>query len=705
MNMLSTAVLLSFILKGVVVDRETKKPVPYAALELIDESRGTYAERDGSFSLSISEKGIIHLKVSAIGYEAKTLRLRIRGDRTVRISLRPRAVRLEEIVVSPGRGTIDEDVGPGKGTMSGMDILMMPGSATDPFWALKTLPGTCAGTDNAVIALQGGNPEEIGVYVNGLRVSHPYHYEGSGGGLFSLIDESMVERAELYSAGYPADYGNALSGVLSVKTRNGIPNGQKSFEMSMAGMSLNLAGDNYNFLISRGYTEPIKSFFGEKKKFTLYPRTYDLQGSLGISPSARAHLSLFALAGWDATGVDLSDQGFEGEYRNNSAKGMGGAKITADLEGAALELSIGESFYRSETSIGDLWSFIRDEKELESRLVIEKGAGKSLLIRGGMDLRQIVGRYDAVLPLDSSRWRDPESPGDTVSQVYGDWEGGFFLSSKYALTGRLFLEAGLRGFLSETSPTFRLYPRVALAVVDSGWTLRFGGGLYGQAFHPFRPGSGRTASTVSRAIHGAVSLERNLNASFALKGELFCKGYRDLPVDENPRTKGRGRSWGAQFLVRKFNGNPKGWLSVTYLRSFRSADTTLREYRSDYDTPLIFSLVSQSYLGKGFSLGMKLRYATGRPYTPVTGARFESGGWVPLYGEINSSRYPYYLRADMRLTRFSTLRGYPFIIFLELLNVTNRRNVVAWTYSEDYFERKPVVYFRFMPVLGFVLIF
>ena len=81
--------------------------------------------------------------------------------------------------------------------------------------------------------------------------------------------------------------------------------------------------------------------------------------------------------------------------------------------------------------------------------------------------------------------------------------------------------------------------------------------------------------------------------------------------------------------------------------------------------------------------GFSVRYADGRPYTPLTYSR-EYRRWRLLEGTpINSKRLPPYFRLDLR---FHTISGvsklfgktYNTESYIEFINITNHKNVYGY---------------------------
>ena len=90
---------------------------------------------------------------------------------------------------------------------------------------------------------------------------------------------------------------------------------------------------------------------------------------------------------------------------------------------------------------------------------------------------------------------------------------------------------------------------------------------------------------------------------------------------------------------------------------------------------------------------MTLRAASGRPFTEITGAAFDSSRriWIPAFASPMSGRMPNTLRTDAQLTRTQRLsRTQLWITYLSVNNLFDRDNLFTYRYSPDYTRRLPV---------------
>src|SRR5690606_34874266 len=102
------------------------------------------------------------------------------------------------------------------------------------------------------------------------------------------------------------------------------------------------------------------------------------------------------------------------------------------------------------------------------------------------------------------------------------------------------------------------------------------------------------------------------------------------------------------------------------------------------------TLVGNMQLYQWIFGGLTLRYATGRPVTPIEGALFVEEGayYLPLEGPVGSDRVPDFIRLDAQLNYNYTFGdGNSAVFYLSVSNVLGRRNVINYEYSGDYSTR------------------
>ena len=116
----------------------------------------------------------------------------------------------------------------------------------------------------------------------------------------------------------------------------------------------------------------------------------------------------------------------------------------------------------------------------------------------------------------------------------------------------------------------------------------------------------------------------------------------------------------------------------------------------------MFALVASKQLAD-WTVGLRFRYATGAPRTPVVGAFFNDRDdrYQPIFGAHNSLRLPDFWQLDMRVDRkFPLGQRARLFTYIELLNVTNHANGEEYAYSQDFTQRGVTTGLPFVGVVG-----
>ena len=200
---------------------------------------------------------------------------------------------------------------------------------------------------------------------------------------------------------------------------------------------------------------------------------------------------------------------------------------------------------------------------------------------------------------------------------------------------------------------------------------------------------------------------------FTVEGTAF---YRQLwalvtrnpnplpPFGESLVQDGQGRAWGAELLVHFTSSIFSGWLSYTFSRSERrqSSSASYRLFDND-QTHVLGAVATASYAG--FSLGARLRVASGMPRTPVTGAYYDGSfaTYQPIFGPQNSERLPTFSSLDLRVEKIFRIKRFAVTPYFEGINLTNRKNAVDYAYSADFNQRAMVTGLSMTLVAGVAL--
>ena len=160
---------------------------------------------------------------------------------------------------------------------------------------------------------------------------------------------------------------------------------------------------------------------------------------------------------------------------------------------------------------------------------------------------------------------------------------------------------------------------------------------------------------------------------------------------------GKGYAYGMELIARRNRGSWTGWIAYTYGRSMRQNPSRSDAYLPYVlDQPHTLTLVGTTALGPHWRFGGRFRYATGNPFTPVIGAAQEpDGDYIAIDGPLLSERLPDFFQLDLRLDRAWRRSWGVMLLYIDVQNVTNRKNAEGVTYNDDYTVRN---YTRGLPV-------
>jgi hypothetical protein len=199
--------------------------------------------------------------------------------------------------------------------------------------------------------------------------------------------------------------------------------------------------------------------------------------------------------------------------------------------------------------------------------------------------------------------------------------------------------------------------------------------------------------TARQAVIGAQLGEN----AFLARIELYKKDYHDLAQlgpNQIVTGGGTGSSRGADvFLKGGLPGRIAGRISYSYVDAKRTDPITGMRARAPFDVTNSFTLVADKSFGVGWSASGAVRYATGKPYTPITGATFDQSRslWVPQYSAPYSERLAPLERVDLSLSRYMRLSPQTFLVmFASVNNLFDRVNIYEYRYSADYSQRIPI---------------
>ena len=146
-------------------------------------------------------------------------------------------------------------------------------------------------------------------------------------------------------------------------------------------------------------------------------------------------------------------------------------------------------------------------------------------------------------------------------------------------------------------------------------------------------------------------------------------------------SRGEGQAYGVEFFMqKKLSETP--WYGVASLSLNKSTFTAIDgvERASNFDQRVIFNVSGGWRITDQWETGLKFRFATGRPYTPVDSTGDPTFGYQ-LTDQYNSLQLAASHSLDIRVDKRWPFAKWNLITYLDIQNIYNRKNPNAPRYN------------------------
>lgn len=240
---------LTQTVRGTVTDAGTNAPIEYATVRIgKDGSLGTTTDSLGRFRLDNVPIGRHDLQATFVGYHASILHgIPVTSSKEVyvEISLAENIQGLKEVTIRP---EVRKDRPLNTMAVSGGRMISMEEAGRfangfdDPARLSSAFAGVAGDVGTNAVAIRGNAPQFTQWRLEGVEIPNPTHFadlSGLGGGFLSALSMQVIGNSDFYNGAFPAEYGNALSGIFDMHIRNG--NNRKhehTFQLGLMGIDL-----------------------------------------------------------------------------------------------------------------------------------------------------------------------------------------------------------------------------------------------------------------------------------------------------------------------------------------------------------------------------------------------------------------------------------------------------------------------------------
>lgn len=678
------------VVTGTVTDTETGEPLIGANILVLETQYGAATDLHGEFSIADVPTGTYSLEASMIGYEPVRKTVLLEHDNvSVDFHLTVTIISQPGVVVSAER--LIEKTSVSAQSMDGVKLLKVHGVLEDPMHSVLAMPGFSSGGEFATwLCVRGGAPNENLWLLDWVPVYWPYHF----GGMKSVFNTDMIEHLELYTGGFPPKYGDKLSSVINITSREG--SREKTRGKGLISL-INALGLVEGPLTSRGsyIVSARRSYYDlvlGAEPGTTIPSFYDVQARISYELTSGQDVHFNTLVSSERARVEFEDPDpgqpriIEDYYFVTSSSAEWNWLINPKL------YSMFAVIFQSanlEMGMNQWWIHTRVyEPGIREDLTWEMTPTHTL--KAGFEVRAPIVDWESFIPLDATdigSWTDTTLQGSRQAINDDLYIGGMYIQDSWDISSRLSSNFGVRYDNNSLTKKATVSPRASFRFdIDILTSLRAAYGYYYQ-IQEIQEMAENPNLDAKLARHYILGFERMVTADVRSWIEAYYKDYEQLPTVDTVghyTSQGYGYARGIEFFVQK-KGEPfSGWVSysLSWAQRKEYLDDAMRWF--NYDQRHIVSATIDYAFADTWYLGLQWRFATGKPYTPVVlGVRDTLGNWRPVNGEKNSERFSDFHRLDVSLNKTFSWLGVKPVVFIKILNVYNRRNLVGYTYSFD----------------------
>ncbi len=759
--------------KGRVLDKDAQQAIIGANVILAgtDPVIGTITDVQGYFSLTNVPVGRVSLIVSYLGYNTVSRNevLVLSAKETfLNIEMEESVTTMSELVITAGqdKSAINNDMA--LVSARGFNIeetMRFAGALNDPARMATSFAGVANTNDGRNdIIIRGNSPTGLLWRMNGLDIPNPNHYGilGTTGGPVTMLNNNQLANSDFMTAAFPAEYGNALSGVFDLSLRNGNADNHEFLgQIGFNGLEFGAEGPiskktkssymvNYRYS-TLGFADAVGFDFGTG---AAVPEYQDLSYKVNL-PTKKGAFEIFGMMG--RSDIDLlgSEQdldeggdlyGIEAEdiynrnkllvnglsYRHNLSK-KAFIKFTMGYVSTKEETWVDSLIYEGQNTISGKERLQQMTYDLDKYTMHvnfnKKFNAKNHLSAGYIgDVFQININHEYRIP-DSDDFYTLRSADDYtyLGRMYVQW--------KYKFSDRLQTSLGVNSQFFQLSGTTTAEPRIAMSYqVAPQSTFSLGYGLHSQLqplpvyFTNYIAPDGTSIQTnrdldFVRSHHLVAGYDKMFGPSLHLKIEAYYQYIIDAAVDSLPSTysilnegadfgntdrsflvnAGEGENFGIDLTIEKFFSNNYYFMITGSLfdSKYLASDKVWRN--SAFNGRYMLNLLGGKEWKVGqmntLALDVKMKAAGGRYFTPVDLDASQAAG-VEIRDESRafSEQLQDYLRLDIKVSYRMNRSRVTHEFSLDLQNVTNRTNDFLPVYNRRTNTESMITQIGFFPV-------
>ena len=257
-------------IRGQIIEKQTQTTLLGATIIILDSNPviATITDNDGYFLLENIPIGRISLQISYLGFNTvvlSNLNLVSGKELVLNIEMEEKIQTMDEVVITAGKKgeSMNRMASISARSFSVEESQRYAGTRNDVSRMATNYAGVCTSNDALNdIVIRGNSPTGLLWRLEGVDIPNPNHFGnlGATGGPVSMLNNNVLSNSDFMTGAFPAEYGNAYSGVFDLKMRNGnYSKNEFLFQLGLNGFELGAEGpisrkNNSSYLINYRYS-------------------------------------------------------------------------------------------------------------------------------------------------------------------------------------------------------------------------------------------------------------------------------------------------------------------------------------------------------------------------------------------------------------------------------------------------------------------
>jgi outer membrane receptor for ferrienterochelin and colicin len=205
-------------ISGKVLDAETREPLPGANVTVEGSNMGDASDLEGDYNIINLPPGNYTIVVSMMGYQrtrVENIQVKIDLTTTQNVLLSSQVIEGEEVTITAERPLVRMDMTSALSSVGSDEIEALPVQNVQDVLELQA---GIVRSGNA-LHIRGGRGGEVAYWIDGVATTDVY-----SGGMGVNVENSAIEELQVVSGTFNAEYGQAMSGIINIVTKDGTSN-------------------------------------------------------------------------------------------------------------------------------------------------------------------------------------------------------------------------------------------------------------------------------------------------------------------------------------------------------------------------------------------------------------------------------------------------------------------------------------------------